>query len=128
MNMVLICIIVLSYSLYKIMHFIDSKTAIIIFKSFILSRLEYGGLVCIGAITSVLNKLQKLVNRHRSSSCPVLRYSHPKSESYKKSVVFQGPSRWEKLPSNLKLSGSFDEFKCEIKKYYLEMFLLEGVI
>lgn len=53
----------MSYALYNIRNFIDSKTVIIIFKSFILSRHEYGALFCVEANASVLNKLQKLVNR-----------------------------------------------------------------
>lgn len=49
----------MSYSLYRIRNFIDSITTKIFFKSFILSHLEYGGLLCVGANASVLNKLQK---------------------------------------------------------------------
>lgn len=45
-----------------------------------------------------------------------------------KSVVFQGPSRWEKRPVHLKKLESLEEFKCDVKKYYLEKFLLDGVI
>lgn len=173
----------MSYSLYKIRSFIDSKSAVIIFKAFILSRLEYGSIFCVMSNASVINKLQKLVNRclrtcfklpgdsnvfqlHtsakllplsvrrniqlmklmyseskdvnnmlprnrigiRSNRCPIFCYSVPKSEAYKRSVIFQGPSRWEKLPVKLKLAPSIEEFDSEIKKYYLENFLSEEIV
>lgn len=51
----------------------------------------------------------------RNTKYPVLKYLLPRSEGYKKSVVFHGPSRWEKLPSDLKFLESLDEFELEIK-------------
>lgn len=41
----------------------SKKTAVIIFKSFILSRFEYGGIFCIGSNAGMIDRLQKLVNR-----------------------------------------------------------------
>lgn len=51
------------YTLQKIRKFIDTRTALIIFKAYILSRVEYGSLFCIGVNASCLDKLQKLINR-----------------------------------------------------------------
>lgn len=51
------------YTLRTVRNFIDSKTALIIFKSHILSRLEYGSQHCIGTNSNHLDKLQKLVNQ-----------------------------------------------------------------
>lgn len=52
----------MTYSLCKIRKYIDKKTAVILFKAYVLSRLEYGSLLCLGANNSYLDKLQKLMN------------------------------------------------------------------
>lgn len=50
------------YSLCKLRKFMDKKTAIILFKAHILSRLEYGSLLRIGSNGTYLDKLQRLMN------------------------------------------------------------------
>lgn len=149
------------YSLYKIRKFIDCKSAVTIFKSFILSRLEYGSIFGIESNASTVRKLQKLVNKclricfklprdsnvfdmhthakllplcvRRNIQLMKLMFkclfcSTPKDEGYKRSVAFQGPSRWDKLPLELKLLETIEEFDREIKEYYLVNFLAEGVV
>lgn len=51
------------YSLASIRKYIDEKTAVLIFKAHILSRLEYGSALCVGANNLYLDKLQKVVNK-----------------------------------------------------------------
>lgn len=51
------------YSLASIRKFIGVDTAILIFKAHILSRLEYGSTLCVGANNLYLDRLQKLVNK-----------------------------------------------------------------
>lgn len=51
------------YSLACIRKYVDTNTAILIFKAHILSKLEYGSALCIGANNSYLDRLQKLVNQ-----------------------------------------------------------------
>lgn len=51
------------FTLYKIRPYIDTRTAILIFKAHVLSRIECGSVFCIGANKSSLDRLQKLVNR-----------------------------------------------------------------
>lgn len=51
------------YMLGKIRQFIYTKTAVIILKSHILSQLEYGSILAIGANKGYLDKVQKLINR-----------------------------------------------------------------
>lgn len=65
---------------------------------------------------------------NRSNRCLTLCCSIPKSEGYKRSVAFQGPSRWDKLPLRLKLFETIEESDREIKEYYLVNFLTDGVV
>lgn len=51
------------YNLGLIRKFLNNESAVIVFKAYILSRVEYGAIFCISARNSVLNKLQKIVNR-----------------------------------------------------------------
>lgn len=51
------------FTLAKIRHFISDRIAILIYKSLILSKLTYGGIVCWSAHTKELGKLQKTQNR-----------------------------------------------------------------
>lgn len=51
------------YSLSVIRKYINTKTAIIIGKAFILSRLEYGAVFCMGSNCNLIDKLQKLLNK-----------------------------------------------------------------
>lgn len=55
--------LIMVFTLCKIRPYIDTHTAILIFKAHILSRIEYGSVFCIGANKSSLDRLQKLVNR-----------------------------------------------------------------
>lgn len=49
--------------LCKIRKYIDSKTAVLLFKSHILSRMNYGLVFCIGATQTSMNSLQVVQNR-----------------------------------------------------------------
>lgn len=51
------------FSLSHIRKYIDTNTAILIFKAHILSRIEYGNVLCIGANNTELERLQKLINK-----------------------------------------------------------------
>lgn len=53
----------LLFSLSKIRRFVTSQIAIQIYKSLIMSRLNYGGLLCIGASKMDISRLQKVQNR-----------------------------------------------------------------
>lgn len=51
------------YTLAKIRRFINCDTAVIIFKSFILPKIEYGDIFCCGLTKKMLQKLQVVMNR-----------------------------------------------------------------
>lgn len=51
------------FSLFNIRTCVDTKTAVLIFKAHALSRIKYGGVLCIGANNSYLELLQKLINK-----------------------------------------------------------------
>lgn len=51
------------YNLILIRKYLNTESAVVIFKAYILSRIEYGALFCINARKSVLERLQKLVNK-----------------------------------------------------------------
>lgn len=156
-------------------------------KSHILSRLEYGSILAVGANKCYLDKLQKLINRSlriclkmpletrvydlhvmakilplrvrrqitiaklmyqtlitdkndelqnttrlcrvtRSSQVIVPKITTPKFGWFRKSIAFQGPTRWLKLPIDLKRAASYEEFSANIKTTYLELFLREGIV
>lgn len=56
--------------------------------------------------------------RTRTSAVVTLRCRFPKSEFFKRSVAYQGPSMWLKQPNELNLAGSLEEFKVNMKSYY----------
>lgn len=51
------------YTLSKIRRYISEETAVLIYKTLIMSKLNYGGIFCLSANSSQLSKLQKLQNR-----------------------------------------------------------------
>lgn len=51
------------FSLSHIRKYIDTSTAVLIFKAHILSRIEYRSVLCSGANKSHLERLQKLINK-----------------------------------------------------------------
>lgn len=51
------------FTLANIRKYIDTKTAVLIFKAHILSRVEYGSELCVGANNIYLERLQKLINK-----------------------------------------------------------------
>lgn len=51
------------YTLGTLRYYMSSKKAVLIFKAFVLSKLEYGSVFCIGSNAVIVNRLQKLVNR-----------------------------------------------------------------
>lgn len=51
------------FTLANIRKYVDTRTAVLIFKAHILSRVEYGSELCIGANKIYLDRLQKLVNK-----------------------------------------------------------------
>ena len=51
------------YLLSKIRHFLSAEAALIVYKSHVLSILEYGAVFCLPAVNSKLEKLQKIQNR-----------------------------------------------------------------
>lgn len=51
------------YTLAKVRRFIGCDTTVLIFKSFILSKLEYGDVFCGGLLKKLLSKLQISTNR-----------------------------------------------------------------
>ena len=53
----------------------------------------------------------------------VLQVPQPKSEIFKKSNCYNGPLLWNNLPANIRALNDKNEFKTEIKKYYIRMFL-----
>lgn len=55
--------ILMVFSLASIRKYIDTRTAILIFKAHILSRLEYGSVLCTGVNKIYLDQLQKLVKK-----------------------------------------------------------------
>lgn len=78
-----------------------------------------------------LNKYEEHVSRLRVTRQSKLNYvtcEFPRSEWYRKSVVYQGPRYWEILPSRLKNIGDILEFKKEIIEYYTLMFNGEGFV
>lgn len=52
----------------------------------------------------------------------------PKTEWFRKSIAYQGPSRWLNLPTHLKRASSYEDFVLKVKTMYLEEFLREGII
>lgn len=173
------------YSLANIRKFIDTRTAVLVFKAHILSRLEYGSALCVGANNLHVERLQKLVNkslricfygardanvvdmhlkarilplkvrrnialmkimygrilnernsisvnksctRTRGSIYPRLEIPFPKSESFRRSVTYQGPARWLALPNKLKLYESLEEFSKNLKEWYIAEFVQCGTM
>ena len=53
----------------------------------------------------------------------ILQIPQPKSEIFKKSNCYNGPLLWNNLPANIRALNDKNEFKTEIKKYYIRMFL-----
>lgn len=51
------------FSLTKMSSYIHPWVALIIYKSLIMSRLNYGNILCLGALSSLLSRLQKTQNR-----------------------------------------------------------------
>lgn len=51
------------FTLSKIRRYINSETAVVIFKSFILPRLEYGDVFCCGVPKKLLYKIQIVMNK-----------------------------------------------------------------
>lgn len=51
------------FTLSKIRKYITEETAVLIYKTLIMSKLNYGGIFCLSANTNQLSKLQKLQNR-----------------------------------------------------------------
>lgn len=51
------------YTLAKIRRFIDCDTAVTVFKSFILPKLEYGDVFCCGGTKKLLSRLQVVMNK-----------------------------------------------------------------
>lgn len=175
-----------TYSLCKIRKFIDKKTAVILFKAYVLSRLEYGSLLCLGANRIYFDRLQKLMNlclrnclgkrydanvyqmhieakvlplnvrlniallklmystladsTHeqtnnlqttydtRSARVKNFIISRPRTESYKKSVIYQGKKRWLELPVSLKNVDYVEEFGKNMKTHCTEEFVLSGIV
>lgn len=176
------------FTLRKIRPYISTKTAVLIFKAHILSRIEYGNIFCFSALSSTVMKLQKLVNKalriclkesnlsnvfemhrkvgllpldirkniallklmyqfsrctdaenplidgHRGSRVTrsqrvvSLKCHLPRSELFKRSCIYQGPSRWLKLPISLKESPTLEAFKTELKVYYQQKFETERIV
>lgn len=152
------------YNLGLIRKYLSYDSAVIIFKAFILSRVEYCSIFCISACKAVIERLQKIVNRSlricykssydesnfnlhlkakllplrlrrkiatlsqmflvnqrslkenlkvtpdfrttqmttRQSKLNVIKCEFPRSEWYRRSLVYQGPKYWEILPTRLK--------------------------
>lgn len=140
------------FSLYIIRRFIDTKTAVLIFKAHVLSRWEYGSELCIGTNNPWLEKLMvrrnialmklmydrlsKLKRPNDSNERIVTRGERVKklpipferSNWFYKSITYQGPSRWLKLPSSLKKCDSIEEFSKSLRERYSIDFIANGVI
>lgn len=52
----------------------------------------------------------------------------PNLEWFRKSVSYQGPSRWNNLPIVFKKLNGLEEFGAAIKRWYIENFISEGVV
>lgn len=63
------------FTLSKIRQFIPESVAILIYKTLILSKLTYGGIVCWSAISKELDKLQKAQNRAPRICFKAMRYT-----------------------------------------------------
>lgn len=64
----------------------------------------------------------------RSSTLCNLSIPFPNTEWFRKSISYQGPSRWCNLPTELKNIRVAEDFAVHIKKWYLENFVKDGVI
>lgn len=64
-------------------------------------------------------------NSNRARCGSQVAVTFPKSETFKKSVAFETPSLWNKLPRSLKENPLPWVFKRNIKKYYIEKFVEE---
>lgn len=51
------------FSLSKIRRYIPQHVAILIYKALVMSKINYGGILCIGAAKTLLARLQKCQNR-----------------------------------------------------------------
>lgn len=63
------------FALAKIQRYITNTVAVQIYKSLVLSRLNYGGMLCLGAPKVSLSRLQKLQNRALRICLCVNRYT-----------------------------------------------------
>lgn len=171
------------YNLGLIRKYLSNDSAVIVFKAFILSRIEYGSIFC--ARKSIIERLQKIVNRSlricyrakydesnfnlhvraqllplrlrrkiatlnqmylvnqrlakerernvttelrslrmptRQSKSNFIKCEFPRSEWYRKSLVYQGPRYWEILPTRLKNCNCILDFKREVTEYYTSIF------
>lgn len=71
------------------------------------------------------------VNRNftRSRKSVVLHCPFPRTEMFRRSVAYQGPSRWMGLPHDVKNAASLDDFKTKIvNEYYRNTFLEDQVV
>lgn len=64
----------------------------------------------------------------RQNRLNCIRCDFPRSEWYRKSLVYQGPKFWEILPARLKNINDILEFKREVTSYYTTIFREEGFV
>lgn len=63
----------------------------------------------------------------RSKKSVNLQCPFPRSEFFRKSISYQGPSRWAKLPHEIKNIASLDQFMVAVKEYFWNRFLEDQI-
>lgn len=58
----------------------------------------------------------------RSHSARDLKLTNPNVSIYRKSFCYQGPSEWNKLPTELKAIQSFPSFKYKVKNHFRALY------
>lgn len=171
------------YKFGKIRYLVDNATALLMYKTYVLSDLEQGLYLLDNYYKGQVTKLQKIQNKclrvcfrqdrrspsrqlhsvakllplrhrqvcyllnilnrklikgdgtfslivgnsNRARSGSQVRVMFPKIETFKKSIAFEMPTLWNKLPKDLKENPLPWVFKQNIKRYYIEKFV-EGIL
>lgn len=64
----------------------------------------------------------------RSKKSATVPCHFPRTEAFKRSVAYQGPARWAKIPHEIKNVVSLDHFKDAVKEYFWGVFLEEQIV